>query len=123
MLKKLALCLFLAAGPLAAQADTLMAGQARTTALADCYANIYYTEVEGAYEVVTTVAPGPDDGGRPMRFVSRLRDGDSQEISLGAYGESTTLEILTVRRLGDQVSFAVSSRQVSWRSRVDALLR
>ena len=48
MLKRLILALALARAPLAtAQADTLTAGHAKTTALADWYANIYYTEVEG----------------------------------------------------------------------------
>jgi hypothetical protein len=122
MVKTLALCLPLAV-PLAAQADTLTAGQARTVALADCYANLYYTVTQGTYEIVTTVAPGADEGGRPMRFVSRLADGESQEISVGAYGESTTLKILTVSRMGDRVSFAVSARDVSWHARVDAMLR
>ena len=70
MLKRLILALALARAPLAsAQADTLTAGQAKTTALADWYANIYYTVVEGTYQVVIALAPGPQGGGRPMRVV------------------------------------------------------
>lgn len=115
-LKSLALGMALAATPLVtAQADTLTAGQAKTTALADCYANIYYTEVAGIYEVVITVAPGPDEGGGPMRFVGRLADGQSQEISIGGFGENTRLTILKVSRANDQVSFEVNDRNVSWR--------
>lgn len=118
-LKRLALALALAAAPLfAAHADTLSAGQGQTTALADCYANIYYTEVEGTYEVVITVAPGPDHGGRPMRFVGRLANGQSQEISIGGFGENTRLTILKVSRASDQVSFEVNRRNVSWHERV-----
>jgi len=118
-LKSLALGMALAVTPLVtAQADTLTAGQAKTTALADCYANIYYTEVAGSYEVVITVAPGPDDGGRPMRFVGRLADGQSQEISIGGFGENTRLTILRVSRASDQVSFEVNGRNVSWRDRI-----
>jgi hypothetical protein len=118
-LKSLALALTLAAAPLfTAQADTLTAGQAQTTALADCYANIYYTEVEGTYEVVITVAPAPDHGGHPMRFVSRLTNGQSQEISIGGFAENTRLTILKVSRSSDQVSFEVNGRNVSWRERI-----
>jgi hypothetical protein len=63
MLKRLFLTLALARAPLAtAQADTLTAGQTKTTALADWCANIYYTE--GTYQVVITLAPGPQEGGR-----------------------------------------------------------
>jgi hypothetical protein len=114
-LKRLALALALAAAPLfTAHADTLSAGQAQTTALADCYANIYYTEVAGTYEVVITIAPGPEGGG-PMRFVGRLADGQSQEISIGGFGENTRLTVLKVSRASDQVSFEVNGRNVSWR--------
>ena len=118
-LKSLALALALAAAPLfTAQADTLSAGQAKTTALADCYANVYYTEVEGTYEVVITVAPSPDHGGRPVRFVGRLANGQSQEISIGGFGENTRLTILKVSRTSDQVSFEVNGRNVSWHDRI-----
>jgi hypothetical protein len=121
MLKKLALVLSLAAVPVAtAHADTLIAGQAKTTALADWYANIYYTVTEEAYEVVITMAPGPDEGGRPMRFVSGLADGESREISIGGYGDNAILTTLTVSRTSDLVSFAVNSRQMSWRQKSSA---
>jgi hypothetical protein len=118
-LKRLALALALAAAPLfTARADTLSAGQAKTTALADWYANIYCTEVEGTYEVVITIAPGPDHGGRPMRFVGRLANGQSQEISIGGFGENTRLTILKVSRASDQISFEVNGRNVSWHERM-----
>jgi len=109
----------LAAAPLfTARADTLSAGQAKTTALADWYANIYCTEVEGTYEVVITIAPGPDHGGRPMRFVGRLANGQSQEISNGGFGENTRLTMLKVSRASDQISFEVNGRNVSWHERM-----
>lgn len=121
MLKKLALVLSLATVPAAtAQADTLTAGQAKTTALADWYANIYYTVMEEAYEVVVTMAPGPDQSVRPLRFVSGLADGESQEISIGGYGDDAILTTLTVSRTSDQVSFEVNSRKVSWRQKNSA---
>ena len=113
MWKKLALVLALAAAPLTAQADTLTVGQAKTTALADWYANIHYTAMEETCEVVITIAPGVDEAGRPMRVVSRLADGQSQTISMGGYGEDTRLTTLTVWRIADQVSFDVDSRNVS----------
>jgi hypothetical protein len=121
MLKKLALVLSLATVQAAtAQADTLTAGQAKTTALADWYANIYYTVMEEAYEVVVTMAPGPDQSGRPLRFVSGLADGESQEISIGGYGDDAILTTLTVSRTSAQVTFEVSSRKVSWRQKNSA---
>jgi hypothetical protein len=124
MLKKLALVLSLAAAPVAtAHADTLIAGQAKTAALADWYANIYYTVTDEAYEVVITMAPGPDEGGRPMRFVSGLADGESKDISFGGYGDNAILTTLTVSRTSDLVSFRVDTRQVSWRQKSSANYR
>jgi hypothetical protein len=121
MLKKLALAVALAAAPITiANAEFLPPGQAKTTVLADCYANVYYTVAEGAYQVVTTVAPDAEHGGRPMRFVSRLADGESQEISIGGYGEKATLSILTISRMGDRVSLEVHTRPVSWRQKISA---
>jgi hypothetical protein len=116
MLKNLALVLALAATPLAAaKADTLTIGQAKTTALADWYANVYYDVMGETCEVVITIAPGPDAAGRPMRVVSHLADGQSQEISIGGYGENTMLTTLTVIRITDRVSFDVETKNVSWR--------
>ena len=114
MLKTLVLALALAAAPLAAaQADTLTAGQAKTRALGDWSASIYYTDIEGTYEVVVTVAPGPDERGRPLRFVSGLLDGEHQQISLGGFGDDTLLTTLTVSRANGHVSFDVTSRNAS----------
>ena len=119
MLRKLALVVALTAAPLAAaRADTLTAGQAKTTPLADWFANIYYTEMEATYEVVITVAPGPDEAGRPMRFVSGLADGEKHEISIGGFGESAVLTTLRVSRTDDHVFFEVNSRNVSRRQKV-----
>ena len=116
MLKRLVLALALARAPLAsAQADTLTAGQTKTTALADWYANIYYTVVEGTYQVVITLAPGPQEGGRFMRVVHGLADGESQEISIGGFGKNTLLTTLKVSRAADQVFFNVCTRNVSVR--------
>ncbi len=121
MWKKLALVLALAAAPLTtAKSDTLTVGQAKTTALADWYANIYYTATEETCEVVITIAPGADAAGRPMRVVSRLADGQSQAISIGGYGENTLLTTLTVSRIADQVSFDVDTRNVSWDRKISA---
>lgn len=77
MLKWFAVLLCVTTPLTAAHAETLAAGQAKTAAIADHHANVAYTVVDGAYEVVITLAPHPDAGGRPMRFVSRLADGDS----------------------------------------------
>src|ERR1700730_1672796 len=119
MLKRLILALALAGAPLTiAQADTLTAGQAKTTALADRYANIYYTVVEGMYQVVITVAPGLEEGGRPMRFVSGLADGERREVSIGDIGKNTLLTTLTVSRASDQVSFNVDIRNVSGHQKI-----
>jgi hypothetical protein len=121
MWKKLALVLALAAAPLTtAKSDTLSVGQANTTAFADWYANIYYTATEETCEVVITLAPGADAAGRPMRIVGRLADGESQTISIGSYGDNTRLTTLTVRRMADQVSFDVDTRNVSWDRKISA---
>jgi hypothetical protein len=118
MLKGLVLVLSLAATPPAVHGDTLTAGQAKTTALADGYANIYYTVMEGTYQVVVTVAPGPGEDGRPMRFVSGLADGERQEISIGGFGKNTLLTTLTLKRASDKVSFDVGTRNVPIRPNI-----
>jgi hypothetical protein len=116
MWKQLALVLALAAAPLTtAKSNTLTVGQAKTTALADWYANIHYTALEESGEVVITIAPGADQAGRPMRVVSRLADGESQTISIGGYGENTLVTTLTVTRIADRVAFGVDSRNVPWK--------
>ena len=117
MLKRLILALALAGAPLAtAQADTLTAGQTKTTALADWYANICCSVIEGTYQVVViTLAPGLQEGGRPMRVVHGLADGESQEISIGGFGKNTLLTTLKVSRASDQVFFNVDTRKVSVR--------
>ena len=50
-----------------------------------------------------------------MRVVSHLADGQSQEISIGGYGENKMLTTLTVTRITDRVSFDVDTKNVSWR--------
>jgi hypothetical protein len=113
--EKTCLALALARAPLAsAQADTLTAGQTKTTALTDWYANIYYTVVEGTWQVVITLAPGPREGGRPMRVVHGLADGESQEISIGGF-QKKHAPTLRVSRTADQVFFNVGTRNVSVR--------
>jgi hypothetical protein len=115
MLKNLALVLSLAAVPFAAaEADSLAPGQAKTMALADSHANLYYTVNDGSYEVVITVAPGADGGGHPMRFVSRLAESETQEVSIGGYGMNTLLTTLRVRRTGDHVFYDIATEKVSW---------
>src|SRR3981189_2144783 len=115
MLKRLILALALARAPAAAaQADTLTAGQTKTAALADWYANIYYTVIEGTYQVVITLAPGLQEGGRPMRVVHRLADGESQEISIGGFGKNTLLATLKGSPASDQV-FARFSEPLNFR--------
>jgi hypothetical protein len=124
MWKKLALVMALAAAPLtAAKSDTLTVGQAKTTALADWFANIHYTALEESCEIVITIAPGADAAGRPMRVVSRLADGQSQTISIGGHGADTRLATLTVRRMADQVSFGVDTGNVSWNRKTAALVK
>jgi hypothetical protein len=121
MWKQLALALVLAAAPLiTAKSDTLTVGQAKTTALADWYANVHYTATEESSEVVITIAPSADAAGRPTRVVSRLADGQSQTISIGGHGENTLLTTLTVTRIADRVSFGVDSQNVSWNRKISA---
>src|ERR1700726_2793083 len=96
-----------------AQADTLTVGQTKKTALADLDPYIYYTVVEGTYQVVITLAPGTQEGGHPMRVVHGLADGESQEISIGGFGKNTLLTTLKVSRAADQVFFNVGTRNVS----------
>jgi len=115
MLKYIALMLTFVAAPLAtAQADNLAKGHAKNFVLANSNATVYYTVKGEAYEVVTTLAPDGFDGSHPMRFVSHLSDGESHVVSIGGYGNNTTLTTMRVSRAGKDVSVDVDTDQVSW---------
>ena len=66
--------------PLSAAAIDLKPMQAHTVYLDQQTAVIYYTGVNGEYEVVTTVATN-DGSGVPTRFVAKLVAGERQTLS------------------------------------------
>ena len=61
--------------------------------------SIDYTDArdDGAYEVVTTLAPRAAEGGAPVRFVTALAPGQGQTVAVGRFAPATapaTLEIV-----------------------------
>ena len=66
--------------PFAATALDLKPMQAYTVQLNEQTAVIYYTEVNGKYEVVTTVASN-DGSGVPTRFIATLASGERYTLS------------------------------------------
>jgi len=114
MLKYFALILSFVTAPLAtAQAEVLVKGHGKNLELANSNVTVFYTVKGEIYEVVTTLAPDGFDGSYPMRFVSRLSDGESNEVSVGGYGSDRILNIMQVSRTGEDVSVDVSTERVS----------
>lgn len=88
----------------AASALELRPLQAGTFVLGQHIASIYYTESDGAFEVVTTIAPTLDPDGAPIRFTGSLAEGQSQMISVGAFGPDSPEPIaIELAREGDRV--------------------
>ena len=61
--------------PLVADAGDLRPLQAGTVVLGTYTVSVYYTVSGDAYEVVTTIAPGAEAAGAPIRFVGYLLPG------------------------------------------------
>ncbi len=76
-----------------------------TFQLGEQAAVVYYTVAEdGAYRVVTTVAPGEGREGAPVRHVTNVEPGQSYTISVGGFGPGARESLLEVTRHGDQLS-------------------
>ena len=56
--------------------------------------SVYYVVNGDAFEVVTTIAPGPDAAGAPIRLVGFLPPGQKQVVSIGAFATTSAPETL-----------------------------
>ncbi len=59
--------------------------------------SVFYTADGDAYKVITTIAPDYDAPGVPIRFVSLLRPGQTETVSVGSFegnAGSATLELV-----------------------------
>ena len=66
--------------------------------------SIYYTVDGDAYEVVTTIAPEYGTSGAPIRFVSLLRPGQTEKISVGSFDGAVAGATLELVHNGDLLS-------------------
>jgi hypothetical protein len=76
---------------------------------ADRYASVYYTVDKDTFEVVTTIVQGMD----PLRTRARLRDGETNTISIGGYGHDAPLTTLNLSRVGDELKLRVDTEPAS----------
>jgi len=83
--------------PTAASADELAPLEGGTFSLRDHTASVYYTHTNGAFEVVTTIAPdaGP---GAPARFTTQLAPDQVATVSVGAFGSVEDPVVLRLER-------------------------
>ena len=80
--------------PLAAHAWDLRPLEAGTVVLGTHTVSVYYTVSGDAYEVVATIAPGPEASGAPIRFVGHLLPGQKAIVSTGQFGTTTAPDAL-----------------------------
>jgi hypothetical protein len=66
--------------------------------------SVYYTVSGDTYEVVTTIAPGPEASGAPIRFVGYLLPGQKALVSTGQFGTTTSSEALELLHDGQFLS-------------------
>ena len=87
----------------AAGATDLQARQAGPFAFDGYNVSVFYTDGDdGAYKVVTTVAP--ETNGAPIRFVTTLAAGQSQTLAVGRFGTGTPPATLEMVRDGDALA-------------------
>jgi hypothetical protein len=75
---------------------------------ADRFASVYYTVDADTFEVVTTIVEGPA-GGDPLQTRLRLRDGETNTLSIGANGHDAPLTTLHLTRAGDELKLRVDT--------------
>jgi hypothetical protein len=90
--------------PFAADASELKPLQAGTFELGSQSVSIYYTVSGDTYEVVTTIAPGAETSGAPIRFVGFLQPGQRALVSAGEFGATTAPQTLELVHQGDLLS-------------------
>jgi hypothetical protein len=101
ILSTLTLVLAIVVMPLGAQAGGLRPLEAGTVVLGAYTASVYYTVSGDTYEVVTTIAPGPEALGGPVRFVGYLLPGQKAIVSVGQFETTVAAETLELLRDGE----------------------
>ena len=95
-----------ATASITATAADLKPMQAYTVDLGEQTAVVYYTEVNGQFEVVTTVATN-DGSGVPTRYVTTLEPGQASTVSIANARQT----VLTVSRHANTVLMESSDDQ------------
>jgi hypothetical protein len=90
--------------PFAAAGGELKPLEAGTIPLGAHTVSVYYTVSGDTFEVVTTIAPGADAAGAPMRFVGFLPPGQKQVVSIGSFGTTSAPETLELVHQGGALS-------------------
>jgi hypothetical protein len=99
--------------PFVAVAAELKPLEAGTFVLGTHTVSVYYTVNGDTYEVVTTIAPGPDASGAPIRFVGFLPPGQKQVVSVGSFGTTSVPEALELVHQGNLLSATLASKAVA----------
>jgi hypothetical protein len=90
--------------PFAAGAGELKPLEAGIFPLSAHTVSVYYTVSGDTFEVVTTIAPGADAAGAPIRFVGLLPPGQKQVVSVGTFGTTGAPETLELVHQGGALS-------------------
>jgi hypothetical protein len=99
-----AVALVLGSLPFVAVAAELKPLEAGTFVLGTHTVSVYYTVNGDTYEVATTIAPGPDAAGAPIRFVGFLQPGQKSLVSVGSFGTTRVPETLELTHQGNLLS-------------------
>ena len=90
--------------PFGADASELKPLQADTFVLGTHTVSIYYTVADDAYQVVSTIVPGADVQGAPIRFVGFLQPGQKALVSAGQFGTTAEPHALELAHQGNALS-------------------
>jgi hypothetical protein len=90
--------------PFGTDASELKPLQAGTFVLGTHTVSIYYTAADDTYEVVTTIVPGTDVEGAPIRFVGFLQPGQKAFVSAGQFETTAEPETLELVHQGNALS-------------------
>jgi hypothetical protein len=98
-----------------AESDIVLgkSGAGKTLQIAGQDAVVYYLEKGDVFEVITTIAMGPDDAERPVRFQTSLADGEQQKLSIGGYELPASASSVTLTREHGRIAIVTEGDQSS----------
>jgi hypothetical protein len=85
-------------------ADTLQPMQGGTYILSEWTASVHYTDTDGSYEMVITLAPLNGDKPVPIRFTAALGPGQNNTVEIGSFDTNVDPTVLEIERVDDGLS-------------------